>query len=338
MASAINVGSINLPKMMRHLSHRTSQVRDLVFVRDAIYNKDYKKYPANATSGTELAGPPVNFGYETTSTTGASFTKEQDSGSVTHRYVSSPEIVLPGLKMLQSPITSRSGNLERGGHRVSGACTFYAPSLDYIKTLDNFKNTKAFSELESYDKLYDIERIIINPANFSGTTNLKNYTFADATAGYEIDRLQFKIKTSGTLDYVMLSGKTGDSITATLKWDGNLALSSSAWITIDLPVRSPETDDTTTVYKDGVAYTFTATITDEFDTDKFHGENSIDDSELSSLIISLSSSASVELRDIYLYKEAEWRVQSIKEYRDEYMQIAAQRVRGERTSRRRAYG
>ena len=52
----------------------------------------------------------------------------------------------------------------------------------------------------------------------------------------------------------------------------------------------------------------------------------------------MSSNGSVELKDIYLYKEAEWRIESIKDYRDEYMQVAAVRVRGDRASRRRAYG
>ena len=52
----------------------------------------------------------------------------------------------------------------------------------------------------------------------------------------------------------------------------------------------------------------------------------------------LSGSASVELKDIYLYKEAEWRVDGIKDYRDELMEVKAVRVRGDRTSRRRAYG
>ena len=60
--------------------------------------------------------------------------------------------------------------------------------------------------------------------------------------------------------------------------------------------------------------------------------------ELSSLIIALSGSGVVELRDIYLYKEAEWRIEGIKEYRDEYMQISAARIRGDRSSRRRTYG
>ena len=52
----------------------------------------------------------------------------------------------------------------------------------------------------------------------------------------------------------------------------------------------------------------------------------------------ISSSGLVELKDIYLYKDAEWRIESIKDYRDEYMQISAVRVRGDRASRRRAYG
>ena len=115
MASAVNVGSVNFPKMMRQLSHRTSQVRDLTFIRDAVFDKEYAKFRKDDSGQAELSGPPVNFGYESSSTTDASFTKTQDAGSITHRYVSTPQIVLPGLKMLQSPISSRSGKLERTG-------------------------------------------------------------------------------------------------------------------------------------------------------------------------------------------------------------------------------
>ena len=158
MASAINVGSINMPKMMRHLSHRSSQVRDLTFVRDAIKQKDVKTTKADDSS---LTGPAVSFGYEKTSSAAAT------AGTDTAYHASSPEIVLPGLTMLQSPIISRRGRLEKTGHRISGACTFYAPSLDYIMALDNFKDAKAFAELESFDKLYDMERIIYNPSNIS---------------------------------------------------------------------------------------------------------------------------------------------------------------------------
>ena len=146
--------------------------------------------------------------------------------------------------------------------------------------------------------------------------------------------LQFKIKTSGTIDYIQLSGNIGGSA-ATLKWDGTLALSSSVFTTIDIPVRNIAASDTTTIYKDGTASTFTAAITGSFDIDKLYGDST---NELSSLIVQLTGSASVELKDIYLYKCAEWRVENIKDYRDEYIVIGALRLRGERTSLRRANG
>jgi hypothetical protein len=335
MPSVINVGSINMPKMMRHLSHRTSQVRDLTFVRDAIKQKDVK----TTKSGGTLEGPAVSFGYEKTSSDAAT------AGTDTAYHASSPEIVLPGLTMLQSPIVSRRGRLERLGHRISGACKFYAPSLDYIKALPNFTDTIAFSELESYDKLYDIERIIQKVASlsFDNGTSFTLKTFDDSAAGYEVDRLQFKIKTSGTLTGITLNGNDGGN--RSLKWGGSLALSSTDYITIDVPLRDIKVNgqaghtgasDTTSIYKDGARTVFTASTDNTIlDLDKLYGDST---NELSSLIISLQSSASVELRDIYLYKEAEWRVESIKDYRDEYMQLAAVRVRGDRASRRRAYG
>ncbi len=330
MASTINLGSINLPKMMRHLSHRSSQVRDLTFMREAIKQKDVK---TTKTSGT-LEGPAVSFGYEKSSSESA------EEGTDTAYHQSSPEIVLPGLTMLQSPIVSRRGRLEKTGHRISGACKFYAPSLDYIKALDNFKDTKAFAELESYDRLYDMERIIQNPSDISGN-GTQTITFPDSTTGYEIDRVRFKIKTGDTLDYIQLSGNI-DGSAATLKWDGSLALSSTDFITVDLPIHKSKDasteggdDSRASIYKDGIRTEFLAYKTGDFDVDKMYGDSN---NELSSLIIALSSSGAVELRDIYLYKEAEWRIESIRDYRDEYMLLAAVRVRGERASRRRAYG
>ena len=327
MVSAVNTGSINMPKMLRHLRHRSSQVRDLTFVRDEIKQKDIK---TTKVGGSDLAGPAVSFGYEKSSSAAAAATDD------VAYHAASPEIVLPGLSMLQSPITSRKGRLEKTGHRISGECTFYAPSSDYIQNLDNFGETAAFAELESYDKLYDVEKILYKDDAFTGTAASSHTlkTFADATAGYQIDRLQFKIKSSGTLTAITLNGNDGGS--RSLKWSGSLALSSSAYITIDVPLRDIAVGDTTSIYKDGTRTAFTAATDNTIlDLDKLYGDGS---NELSSLIITLSSSASVELKDIYLYKEAEWCIESIKDYRDEYMQISAVRVRGDRASRRRAYG
>ena len=333
MASTVNMGSVNFPKLLRHLGHRTNQVRDLVFARDPIYRKEVMTTKADSTSGrgsgtTSLSGPAVSFGYEESSHAA------QSAGTNAAYHVNTPELLFPGLNAIQSPIMSRSGKLERTGHRISGECTFYLPSLTYIRALDNFSETTQFDEIETYDKLIDMERIVQNPSDVSATQQTTTFTFSDSTAGYEVDRVQFKIKTSGTLDYVTLSGNIGGSA-ATLKWDGSLALSSTAFTTIDLPLRDIAASDTTTVYKDGTASSFTAAITGSFDIDKLYGDST---NELSSFIVQLTGSASVELKDIYLYKEAEWRVDGIKDYRDELMEVKAVRVRGDRTSRRRAYG
>ena len=328
MANTVNLGSVNFPKLMRHVGHRTNQVRDLVFARDAIFRKVTKTHDSQGTPQA-LSGPAVNFGYEDNSSAA------QSAGTNTAYHINSPELILPGLKAVQTPIISRSGELERTGHRITGSCTFYMPSLSYIKSLDNFSETTQFDELETYDKLLDVERIIQNPSNVSATQQTTVFTFADETAGYEVDRIQFKIKTSGTLDYMTLVGNENSSTTS-LKWDGTLALSSSKFTIIDIPVRDIAVGDTTTIYKDGTGTTFTAATNNTIlDVDKLHGSST---HELTRFVVELTASAAVEIKDVYLYKSAEWRVDTIKDFRDEYMEVGAVRVRGDRTSRRRAYG
>ena len=333
MVSAVNVGSVNMPKMLRHMRHRSSQVRDLTFIRDEIKQKDIK---TTKVGGSDLTGPAVSFGYEKSSSAAATAADD------TAYHAGSPQIVLPGLTMLQSPIVSRRGRLEKTGHRISGACTFYAPSLDYIQNLDNFKDTSAFSELESYDKLMDIERVIQNPSDITAADSATGQQTIDLSpgstypAGYEINRIQFKIKTDtssgGDLVYFKVTGI--DTTEKNITWTATDTFTPTDWVTVDLPLRDIETGDTQEVYIGGQGKTFTATS--GLDIDKLKG--GVSSSYLSSLIIDISGSASVELKDIYLYKEAEWRIESIKDYRDEYMQISAVRVRGERASRRRAYG
>ena len=328
MANTVKLGSVHIQNLMRHVGHRTNQVRDLVFMRDAIFRKVTKTHDSQG-SPQALSGPAVNFGYEDNSSAA------QSAGTNTAYHVITPELVLPGLKAVQTPIISRSGELERTGHRITGSCTFYMPSLSYIKSLDNFSETTQFDELETYDKLLDVERIIENPSDVSATQQTTVFTFADETAGYEVDRIQFKIKTSGTLDYMTLVGNENSSTTS-LKWDGTLALSSSEFTIIDVPVRDIAVGDTTTVYKDGTGTTFTAATNNTIlDVDKLYGSST---HELTRFVIELTASAAVEIKDVYLYKSAEWRVETIKDFRDEYMEVGAVRVRGDRTSRRRAYG
>jgi hypothetical protein len=243
--------------------------------------------------------------------------------------------MLPGLKAYQSPIVSRVGKLERTGHRITGACTFHIPPLSIIKSLDNFTDCKAFSEIETYDTFFDIERSIIKPTDTGEVTQqTTTFTMSSNQPGYEIDRLQFKIKTVGVLDYVLLTGLQ-NNVSTTLKWDGNLTLSSSDFITVDLPISKISATDTTSIYKDGTRSEYTAAITGNFDIDKMFGDSQ---NKLQTVIVQLTASVAVDIKDIYLYKACEWSVENIKDYRDEYMAIGAVRVRGDRTSRRRAYG
>jgi hypothetical protein len=286
----------------------------------------------DGTRSESLSGPAVSFGYETSSSA------QQDTGTNLAYHVSSPEIVLPGLTMLQSPITSRSGKHMRSGHQITGACKFYTPSLDFIRELDNFKDTVAFTELESYDKLIDIERVIQNPADFTAAGDSADLTIdlspgSTYPAGYELDRVRFKIKiTTDNLTSITLTGV--DSSSKTIVWTATDTFTPADWVTVDLPLKGVTTLDTQEVYIGGQGKTFTATS--GLDVDKLIG--GVSSSYLSNLIIATSDDGLVELKDIYLYKEAEWRIESIKDYRDEYMQISAVRIRGDRTSRRRAYG
>ena len=61
MANTVKLGSVNFPKLMRHVGHRTNQVRDLVFMRDAIFRKVTKTHDSQG-SPQALSGPAVNFG------------------------------------------------------------------------------------------------------------------------------------------------------------------------------------------------------------------------------------------------------------------------------------
>jgi hypothetical protein len=335
MVSTVKTGTINMPKILRHLSHRTNNIRDVIFQRDTIYDKDYAKYRKDDATATELSGPPVNFGYESSSTTPATFDKVQDSGTITHRYINTPELTIGGLKVLQTPVISRSGILESTGARISGECQFYTPSLATIRALPEFNETTQFDEFETYDKFIDIERAIYTPSDITSTGN-QTITISSGSTynpGYSVDRIRFSIKTADTLTSLTLSGQEGGA-TKTLVWTITDAFAPTDWVLIDLPIRDITAGTTKEIQVNGIGKTFTANPV-TLNVDKLSGDSN---NYLSSLIIATSSSNSIELKDINIYKSAEWSLETIKDYRDEYMIIKAVRVRGDRTSRRRAYG
>jgi len=348
MVSTVNTGSINMPKLLRHMSYRTSNVREVVFQRDAIFNKSTRTTKDINKDGTRtdaLSGPAVNFGYETSTNT----TINGSAADTVYR-LTTPELMIGGLKVLQTPVISRSGTLERTGARISGECKFYTPSLATIRQLDNFSETTQFDEFEAYDKFIDIEREVYNPNDISSTNDqtinisstskiLEKITLEEGASGstynpgYEVDRIRFKVKTADNITSITLNGKEGDA-DKTLVWTATDTCTPTDWLLIDLPIRDITASDTKEVYQNGTGLTFTASAV-TLDVDKLYGDN---ENYLSSLVIATSSSSAIELKDINIYKSAIWSLESIKDYRDEYMSIKAVRTRGNRTSRRRAFG
>ena len=168
-------------------------------------------------------------------------------------------------------------------------------------------------------------------------------------AGYEIDRLQFKIKRTtdgnGTTTW---NGIATDKITHLKIYDdsnnmikleptsGTLAPRigpNNTWNTFDIPIRDLTVNDKLSYYLNGNRLEFNVTAVG-FDLDKMEGVTNT----VKKVEIIFPDKVNLEFKDVYLYKEAQWSIESIKDYRDEYMLIKALRVRGDRTSRRRAYG
>ena len=77
--------------------------------------------------------------------------------------------------------------------------------------------------------------------------------------------------------------------------------------------------------------TATATVANNFNIADMDGESSY----LTTVVIT-SNATGMTTKDFRLYKAGEWNIKDIKEYRDEYMKLSCDKIRGERGSRRRA--
>ena len=258
MTSGPNMGSINMPKLLRTLKYRTNNVRKFLFHRDAIFEKDVgtvKDANADGSGRTDaLAGPAVSFGYETGDNT------TRVAGTDRAYHVQVDEMNLYGLEGLIVPTSATTSSLGRTGNTHSGSCDIYIPTLNQLVTkvpenvpanddndmmggseftdtiynswLDAIGNTY-FDRFEGGDELVDMERIVHNPANQynvdespftcgltydEGDTTVRSHRFADG-----INRLQFKIKHSESgsfsrLYYVTISGTDSQPNTVSLKW------------------------------------------------------------------------------------------------------------------------
>jgi hypothetical protein len=303
----VKTGSMNMAKAIRRIGHRSGQARKMTFYRTAIQSKD-------------------DYGVESTTVA-----------------VGNEGLTIPNIDAFIAPIVTQSDNFTRAGHTVVGSATIYIPALSTIKnnilgiSASGAHNARlsSFNELESKDILYDMEKIIYSA---DSPTSGNTYTLPSNTSGFEMDRLQFKVTATGSpnrITTVVITDSAGKTLTWT--FDSSTNFDNVKYHIVDLPLTDVSASDKAYyiyVPSSGASgiRTATATIGSSFDIKDIDGETIT----LSSVVIT-SNVAAMTTKDLRLYKAGEWRINAIKEYRDEYMELSCAKIRGERGSRRRAY-
>jgi len=303
----VKMGSMNMAKAIRRIGHRSGQARKMTFYRTAIQSKD-------------------DYGVESTTVAAGN-----------------EGLTIPNIDAFIAPIVTQSDNFTRAGHTIVGSASIYIPALSTIK-----KNVlgisdagahnarlSSFNELESKDILYDMEKIIYS-ADTPTTGN--TYTFPSNTSGFEMDRLQFKVTDDdGTNQITNVVITDSDGKTLTWSFEGSTNFDNAKYHIVDLPLTDVTASDKAYyiyVPSSGATgiRTATASIGSSFDIKDVDGESRT----LSNIVI-YSTSTGMTTKDFRLYKAGEWRINAIKEYRDEYMELSCAKIRGDRGSRRRAY-
>ena len=210
-------GKVNFKKLLKHLSYRTGQVRDFFIERAPIFNKEVKSTGQSSStlgSGSALAGPAVSFGYDSNSNTDATTSILSGGDSTTpspvltadNAWHQQTEGVLAGpFTGLMSNVI-KSGVKERSGYRGQGSATLYMPSSeDLFADNHQLSNNLTFEELEPYDKIIDVEKIVWSADNLQEfqTNNLRHNNTVSFTMGglnrfakdgADIDRVRFTVR------------------------------------------------------------------------------------------------------------------------------------------------
>lgn len=298
--------------------------------------------------------------------------KTAQSSSLTrlgNMYSGSCDIYLPTVKQILS-------QTENG--YMSSDPTFGGSEFGYVieNGFNKTSGHSYFDRFESRDELIDIERIVYGIDDRLGNTS-GDFTTGLITNGLGIrgytsgmTRLQFSMKMAEDstdnedLKYVQITGRGNDLEAVSLKWtfsgqgvfvprSDTLGASRNEKITIDLPLIHSNGDN----IKTGDTYTFqtrngaiiaTAAVVsgnyntnNEFDLNKMIGDSNFDNAnEITSVTFNLGG-GTVEKYDIFdwiFYESSNWVVDGITEYRDEYLKLSCNKLRGSSPSRRRAHG
>jgi hypothetical protein len=282
--------------------------------------------------------------------------KDNYGGEITEIATGNEGLTIPNIDAFIDPIVTKTDTFNKAGHLVTGSATLYIPSLETIKNnvlgIDSAgahtARLSSFNELESKDKLFDMEKIIYSADSGTDASLTETYTITTNVAGFEVDRLQFKViddsDYGNRIKTVVIKDNTGTATTLTWTFEGgddevsasNRNFGDNKYHIIDLPISNVDAGDKAyCVYvpssgASGIR-TATATIANSFDVANMDGENSY----LTTIVIT-SKETGMTTKDFRLYKAGEWNIKNIKEYRDEYMELGCDKIRGERGSRRRA--
>jgi hypothetical protein len=260
-------------------------------------------------------------------------------------------LTIPNIDAFIAPIVTSTDNLTRAGHTVMGSATLYIPSLSTIKNNvlgisdSGAHNARlsTFNELESKDILYDMEKIIYSADSASAdATSSETYTLPSNTPCVEGDRLQFKVTDDGGTNRVttVVLNASG-SKTLTWTFDSSTNFDDAKYHIIDLPLSGVSASDKAYyiyVPASGASgiRTATATLTDGGSTPSVMFDIKNIDGETNTLtnIVITSNGTGMTTKDLRIYKAGEWRIEDIKEYRDEYMELGCTKIRGDRGSTR----
>ena len=319
----VKTGSMNMAKAIRRIGHRSGQARKMTFYRDALETKD-------------------DYGIE-----------------IDTIAAGNEGLTIPNIDAFIAPIVTSSDSFTRAGHTVVGSATIYIPALSTIKKNvlginsagDTTARLSSFNELESKDILYDMEKIIYSQdiRSVEGSAS-DTYTLPVNTSLFEADRLQFKVSSEASdnsgneweLTTIVLNASGGKTLTWTFDDTTNPNMDNAKYHIVDLPLSGVENlDKAYSIYvpssgASGIR-TLTATVagTPSFNIKDLDGETNT----LTNIVITQGGGPSEKLltKDLRIYKAGEWRINDVKEYRDEYMKLSCAKIRGERGSRRRAY-
>ena len=317
---------INMSGLLKKLSFRTGQSREVVYHRPIIYGKD--KY------GVENNSIIVN------------------------------EINVPNVPAYIRNVVDKDYVVERGGHSITGKARIFLPNLSTLKNypnLDQDTNTY-FNDVTGFDQLIDYDRTVYRPSvssNTGWTAGTMDATFASEGYGgttltvtmgtnvsgtfdytnvganiLEADRLTFQMKASGTLYFkgvnVYASGTTdawkyGINASST---SSNVLVPTGDWVTVDVPYTSGTS--LSSIYLNGARYGFNVT----------QGTSWVNGTyAFNKLTFDVSGASSeLKIKELKFYKSSSWHVQKVNDYNDEYMAFDCVRTSGKRDKLRRAYG